>query len=83
MKRRKKQHIPNVVSRDIRETHNLKLQGGKYHGMYIEMKYGDNKPTENQNRWLNSLCLNGHNTAVCYSLEQAQQELLKYLKGEC
>lgn len=53
-------HIPNGGSRNPIEAANLKRQGvrsgvpdiclpvprGKYSALYIEMKYGDNKPTE-------------------------------------
>lgn len=88
-------HIPNGGSRDKQEAHNLKLQGvkpgvpdiclpvscGKYHGLYIEMKYSKNKPTDNQNRWLKSLCRNGYCTAVCYSWEEARKVIENYLNG--
>lgn len=88
-------HIPNGGSRDTREAHNLKLQGvksgvpdvclpvpsGKYHGLYIEMKYGKNKPTDNQTRWLNSLRKNGYCTAVCYNWEEARKVIENYLNG--
>ena len=88
-------HIPNGGSRDKREAHNLKLQGvksgvpdiclpvpsGKYHGLYIEMKYGENKPTENQTRWLTLLCKNGYCTAVCYNWEEARKVIENYLNG--
>lgn len=88
-------HIPNGGSRDKREAHNLKLQGvksgvpdvclpvpsGKYHGLYIEMKYGKNKPTENQTRWLTSLYKNGYFTTVCYNWEEARKVIENYLNG--
>lgn len=86
-------HIPNGGSRDVREAANLKRQGvksgvpdlclpvprGKFHGLYIEMKYGKNKPTEKQRAWLTALKNQGYAVAVCYSWEQAQTVICKYL----
>ena len=53
--------------RDIRTAANLKKEGvkrgvpdiclpvsrGKYHGLYIEMKAGKNKPSKEQKEWIN------------------------------
>lgn len=89
-------HIPNGGSRNPIEAANLKRQGvragvpdlclpiarGKYHGLYIEMKYGDNKPTENQKRWLRDLQRYGYATSICYSAETAIADIEKYLKLE-
>lgn len=62
-------HIPNGGSRNKIEAANLKQQGvksgvpdlclpvgkGKYNGLYIEMKFGRNKPTKNrQNGYISS-----------------------------
>lgn len=88
-------HIPNGGSRNRLEARNLKLQGvksgvpdiclpvpcGKYHGLYIEMKYGKNKPTDNQNRWLTLLRQNGYCTAICYGWEDAKKVIENYLNG--
>lgn len=88
-------HIPNGGSRNQLEARNLKLQGvksgvpdiclpvpcGKHHGLYIEMKYGKNKPTDNQNRWLTSLHQNGYCTAICYGWEDAKKVIENYLNG--
>lgn len=88
-------HIPNGGSRNQLEARNLKLQGvksgvpdiclpvprGKYHGLYIEMKYGKNKPSASQCQWLNLLCKNGYATAVCYHWESAQKVIENYLSG--
>ena len=66
--------IPNGGSRNQLEAANLKRQGVKsgvpdlcvpvakhnYHGMYIEMKVGRNKPTDNQIKWLRMLKENGY-----------------------
>lgn len=52
---------------------------GGYIGLYIEMKYGKNKPTESQKKWLRALQAQGHMTAVCYSWEQARELIELYL----
>ena len=91
-------HIPNGGSRNRLEAANLKHQGvkagvpdlclpvarGRYHGLYIEMKYGKNKTSEEQNKWLDALAWQGHAVAVCYGWEKAQQLIVKYLslKGD-
>lgn len=86
-------HIPNGGSRNRLEAANLKRQGVKAgvpdvclpvpssgrHGLYIEMKYGKNKPTEKQRAWLTALKNQGYAVAVCYSWEQAQTVICKYL----
>ena len=33
----------------------LPVGRGSYHGLFIELKYGKNKPTEKQTEWLKSL----------------------------
>lgn len=89
-------HVPNGGSRNSIEAENLKRQGvkagvpdvclpvarGNSHGLYIEMKAGDNKPTEKQQEWLTALEKQGYATAVCYSWEDAVNIITNYLKGE-
>ena len=91
-------HIPNGGSRNRLEAANLKRQGvkagvpdlclpvtrGRYHGLYIEMKYGKNKTSEEQNKWLDALAWQGYAVAVCYGWEKAQELIVKYLslKGD-
>lgn len=86
-------HIPNGGSRNRKEAYNLKLQGvragvpdlclpvarGKFHGLYIELKYGTNKPTALQKQWMKRLENQGYAVAVCYGWEQAKEHLEKYL----
>ena len=87
-------HIPNGGSRNKLEAANLKRQGvkagvpdlflpvsrGGYHGLFIELKHGKNKPTEKQTEWLKSLNEQGYAVAVCYGCEEASEKILKYLK---
>lgn len=85
--------IPNGGKRNVREAADLKRQGvrsgvpdiclalpkGKYHGLYIELKVGRNKPSENQKEWLGKLSKVGYATAVCYGFEEAQKVILDYI----
>lgn len=87
-------HIPNGGSRNELEAVNLKRQGvragvpdlclpvarGGYHGLYIEMKAGKNKPTEKQLWWIENLKKQGYAVSVCWGFEAARMELEKYLK---
>ena len=63
--------VPDIV---------LPVARGGYTGLYIEMKYGKNKVTENQSRWLDMLKREGNQTAVCYNFEEAKEVITKYLK---
>ena len=86
-------HIPNGGSRNRIEAAHLKQQGVKagvpdlclpvparsFHGLYIEMKFGKNKPTEKQTEWLEALNAQGYAVSVCYGWEQAQKVLCWYL----
>ncbi len=87
-------HIPNGGKRDARTAANLKRQGvkagvpdlhlpvarGGYHGLYIELKVGNNKPTKLQNEWLCNLNKQDYLAIVCYGWQQAAEMLLAYLK---
>lgn len=51
-----------------------------FHGLYIEMKYGRNKTTDQQKEWLKELAAQGYFTAVCYGAEEAKRVISKYLE---
>lgn len=88
--------IPNGGSRHRLEAINLKRQGvkkgvsdlclplprGGYNGLYIEMKVGRNKPSEEQKEFLRYVVSNGYCGVVCYGFDEAQKVITKYLKGE-
>jgi len=88
-------HIPNGGSRNKIEAANLKRQGvkagvpdiclpvarGKYHGLYIELKHGKNKLSDNQKIWLKRLQNQGYLAICCYGWEEAVKAIEKYLKG--
>lgn len=89
-------HIPNGGSRNKIEAANLKRQGVKagvsdifipvsrngYHGLFIEMKVGRNKPTTNQMEFLHEMREAGYAVAVCYGADEAIKVTRQYLSGE-
>jgi hypothetical protein len=91
-------HVANEGKRSLTYGSRLKSMGlkkgfpdlliprarGKYHGFAIEMKYGSNKPTDDQVEWLRRLSKEGYATAICYSSNEAINLIEKYnkLKGD-
>lgn len=87
-------HVPNGGKRNAAEAARFKAMGvkagvpdlclpcprGGYAGLYIEMKYGKNKTTENQNEWISNLQNEGYKVAVCYGGEDATHLLEAYLQ---
>lgn len=58
--------------------------GGKdawYAGCFIEMKVGKNKPSAEQEDWINYLTKAGYYCKVCYSWIEAKDTLIAYLEG--
>lgn len=86
-------HIPNGGSRNKREAVKLKQMGvkagvsdiclpypkGIYCGLYIEMKFGNNRKTEEQKEFLQDMEKAGHFVATCYSAEDAIRVIEEYL----
>lgn len=58
----------------------LPVSRGEYSGMYIEMKYGKNKASENQNWWISRLDEQGYYVRICYGAEEAIDIITKYLE---
>ena len=86
--------IPNGELRKPSIAARLKLQGvrpgvpdlflpvprGTYHGMWIEMKSGRNRPTDEQREWLGYLARQHYKTVVAYGWEEARDRLMEYLE---
>lgn len=53
-----------------------------YCGLYIEMKAGRNKPTEEQEAFLNALAGQGYLAVVCWGWDDARRTLCEYLDIE-
>lgn len=50
-----------------------------YHGLYIELKHGDNKPSEDQVWWLDRLNELGYQALVCWEADEAIEAIGEYL----
>lgn len=89
-------HVPNGGQRDIRTAVALKRRGvkagvpdivlpaarGEYHGLYVELKVGSNKPSEKQQEYLQYLNEQGYKAVVCYGWREAMEEVCKYLNKD-
>lgn len=51
---------------------------GLYCGLYIEMKFGDNRQQETQKEFLSDMAAAGHFVATCYSAEEAVKVIEEY-----
>ena len=85
--------VPNGGYRHPAEAKKLKATGTKRgvpdlflpvarngkHGLYIEMKYGKNKCTIEQVKWLDWLYKQGYMCKVCWSSEEAIAVIKEYL----
>ena len=58
----------------------LPVARGEFHGLWIEMKAGRNKPTQPQVQWHMRLSQQDHRVAVCYSWEAARDVIEEYLR---
>lgn len=66
------------LKRGVPDLH-LPVARGQYHGLWIEMKFGKNRPTKEQKQWLAFLESQGHRVALCYTFQEAQDLILQYL----
>lgn len=86
-------HIPNGGKRDKATAAAMKRQGVKagvpdlclpvarngFHGLYIELKAGKNRPTAKQKEWMEFLRLQGYHAAVCHHWGEAAELVEGYL----
>lgn len=86
-------HVPNGGSRNKMEAVKFKQMGvkagvadlclpypkGAYCGMYIEMKFGNNRQQESQKIFLEDMEAAGHFVVTCYSALDAVAVLEEYL----
>ena len=89
-------HVPNGGSRNKKEAVKIKQMGvksgvsdlclpyskGIYHGLFIEMKFENNRQQPTQKEFLADMEKAGHFVATCYSAEEAIKVIEEYLKGE-
>lgn len=50
-----------------------------YHGMFLELKAGNNKPTEAQLNFMEDFSSQGYYCGWCRGFEEAQKMILQYL----
>lgn len=72
-----KSGVPDIFLPVVRERSELAYEVDS--GLWIEMKIGKNKPDEKQEWWLEQLTRQGYVTKVCYSSEEAIDEISEYL----
>lgn len=87
-------HIPNGGERNRIVAAKLKAAGvkrgvpdislpvarGGYHGLYIELKYDDGRPTTEQKAWHDALIEQGYKAVFCWGFEEAIEVIKEYLK---
>ena len=59
----------------------LPVARGGWHGAFIELKVGHNRPTPEQKAWIRNLSEQGYYCAIHWDWSQAFQCLLDYLDG--
>jgi len=88
--------IPNGGLRDKRNAANLKREGvkagvsdiflpvpsGEFHGLFIELKWGKNKPTQNQLEFIKYATGQGYKCVIAYSAEEALSAIDEYLEAK-
>lgn len=60
----------------------LPVARGPYHGLYIELKYGKNTTSPQQNKWIEALRSQDYRVVIAYGWEAAAQTILEYLEGK-
>ena len=88
-------HVPNGGKRSMSEAARFKREGvkagvpdlclpvprGGYHGLCIELKAVNGKPSDYQLQWLTMLSQQGYCAKLCYGADEAIRTIDKYLKG--
>lgn len=86
-------HVPNGGSRNRAEAVKFKQMGvkagvsdlclpypkGSYCGLFVEMKFGNNRQQDTQKEFLADMAEAGHFVATCYSAEEAIKVIEEYL----
>lgn len=88
--------VPNGGLRSKKTAVDIYAEGGKsgypditgdvpkgiYHGIFIELKYGNNKPSDDQIRMMRRRKERGYFVALCYGHEEAIELIAEYLALE-
>ncbi len=59
----------------------LAIPRGPHHGLFIEMKYGKNTTTDDQDSFADDMQELGYATTTCWSADEAIKAIQNYLKG--
>jgi len=51
-----------------------------HHGLFIELKWGKNKPSPAQTKFLATLKEHGYQAHVCWGADEAIEKIVEYLK---
>jgi len=60
----------------------LPVARGGYHGLWIELKRQDGRPTEAQIAWINSLLEYGNQALICYGADDCINRIIRYLESK-
>ena len=88
-------HIPNGGKRSKREAARFRAAGvkagvsdlflpcprGSYHGLWIEMKALDGRPSAEQKVFIGDMKAAGYAALICYGAEEAEAVISRYLAG--
>ncbi len=86
-------HIPNGGKRGKAEAARMKRQGVKagvpdlclpvprsgFHVLYIEMKFGKGRTSEEQDKWIDNLTAQGYCCVVCFGADAAIHTICEYM----
>lgn len=86
-------HVPNGGKRNPKEAARMKCFGvragvsdyflpvprGAFHGLWLELKAGDNKPTDKQREWLNKMQAQGYAAYWATGWEESMRVFRWYL----
>ena len=61
----------------------IAIPKGEWHGLWIEMKFGKNKATAHQVKFLSDMDAKGYKAIICYSYEAARAAIEEYIALEC
>lgn len=60
----------------------LPVPVGPYHGLFLELKVRPNKPSPEQLWWIDKLTIQGYKAVVVYTLQDAIDLTMDYLRGK-
>ena len=67
------------VSRGVSD-YMIAIPSGPYHGMFLELKVGSNKPSEEQQKFLDDMTAKGYMAVCVWGYEAAKIAIETYLK---